>query len=192
MSTVGLISIGVLILVVGIGVGFLFGHTLRRRELTKASDVQDELNQYRRDVSDHFDQTAVHFQSIGQQYRDLYEHMAIGAGALCDSAVPGRELPFSPGAMLPPKLQPDEAAADANAIAGVRPATDIPQQVDNDAEIWSGEEVDVATDVVYEDIPANTDDTDDTVEAGESEAEPEVAAEGESASESIDDKRIYH
>jgi hypothetical protein len=177
MSTVGLISIGVLILAVGIGVGFLIGHTLRQRELTKAGDVQDELNQYRRDVSEHFDQTAVHFQSIGQQYRDLYEHMAIGAGALCDSSDPGRELPFSPGAMLPPPLQPDDEAADADTTADVQPAVDIPAQMEGDA------------DVVHEDIQATAD---DAVEAGESEAEPEVTAEGESAPSSIDDKRIYH
>lgn len=191
MTTVGLISIGVLILAVGIGLGFLFGHTLRKRELAKVSDVQDELNQYRRDVSEHFNQTAVHFQSIGRQYRDLYEHMATGAGALCDASVAGRELPFSPGAILPPDVQTDVEAA---TTADVPPDTETLAEADDEAEIRADSAVGATAELAQEyDRTAEDDATEDkSAEDREAKVDPDVTAEGESAAESIDEKRIYH
>ncbi len=52
--------------------------------MAKTAEVQAELDDYRRQVSEHFKTTAVHFESIGAEYRRLYEHMAAGAGSLCE------------------------------------------------------------------------------------------------------------
>jgi uncharacterized membrane-anchored protein YhcB (DUF1043 family) len=112
MSMAVLIGIGVLILAIGIGVGFLFGHILRLRETAKVSDIEAELEKYRRDVTEHFNQTAIHFQALGQQYRDLYEHMGSGAEKLCDTSQLVGEVSFSRSAMLASASEAEAAAND--------------------------------------------------------------------------------
>lgn len=102
MSPIVLIGIGAFILAAGLGLGYWFGHAMRMREAAKVSDIAAELKNYRSDVTEHFTQTAAHFQSIGEQYQALYEHMAMGAQALCDAPQPGRALPFSPDALAAP------------------------------------------------------------------------------------------
>ena len=86
MSPIILIGLGAVLFGLGVGLGILFTYSQRKREATKVSDIQNELDEYRRHVSEHFGQTAQHFQMLGQQYQSLYEHMAEGAQALCDSA----------------------------------------------------------------------------------------------------------
>ena len=93
MSPIILIGLGAVVFGLGVGLGLGIAHVRRMRDATKASDIQNELDEYRRHVNEHFSQTAQHFQSLGQQYQSLYEHMAAGARALCDStqsdALPG-------------------------------------------------------------------------------------------------------
>lgn len=93
MSPIALIGVGALILLIGVGTGFLLG----RRSTTRADDIQAELNAYRREVSEHFGKTAAHFQSIGAEYRKLYDHMASGEATLCDT---GQGVAFKPAELL--------------------------------------------------------------------------------------------
>lgn len=83
MSPIILVGAGVLLFVLGAGLGYWISHM---REATKTGDVQNELDTYRRQVTEHFSETAQHFQALGEQYRSLYKHMATGADALCDPA----------------------------------------------------------------------------------------------------------
>ena len=91
MSPIILVGASILLFGLGLGVGYWFS----RREATKASDIQNELDDYRRHVTEHFSETAQHFQAIGQQYQSLYKHMAQGAEALCDPAESDRLLGFA-------------------------------------------------------------------------------------------------
>ena len=69
------------LLLLGAGLGYWLGS---RRESDKASEIQVELDTYRKQVTEHFGETAAHFQAIGGEYKKLYQHMAAGAGQLCD------------------------------------------------------------------------------------------------------------
>lgn len=93
-----IIAGGVALFLIGLGLGF-WGAKLRGgKEVAKAADVQKQFDDYRQSVTDHFGRTAEHFQTIGQQYRELYEHMASGADALIDQQVIGEKLSFVPKA----------------------------------------------------------------------------------------------
>ena len=82
MSPIIIIGAGALILFIGVGLGYWFGNAGRKQETAKAGEIQAELADYRRQVSEHFSATASHFEAIGDEYRKLYAHMASGAGAL--------------------------------------------------------------------------------------------------------------
>jgi uncharacterized membrane-anchored protein YhcB (DUF1043 family) len=97
MSLIILVGAGISLLGLGLGLGYWFAHSQREREATRANDVQNELDNYRRRVTEHFGETAQHFQELGQQYQSLYEHMAQGAGALCDPAQSDALLGFAAG-----------------------------------------------------------------------------------------------
>ena len=111
MSPIILIGLGIVLLGLGVGLGLLIAHLQRNREAAKASDIQNELDEYRRQVKEHFGQTAQHFQMLGQQYQSLYEHMAEGAHALCDS----KEAEALPGfaAAAPQALEKQDTEAEA-------------------------------------------------------------------------------
>ena len=91
MSPIILVGAGILIFGLGLGLGYWLSHM---REATKTGDIQNELDEYKRHVTEHFSQTAQHFQALGEQYRSLYKHMAHGAEALCDPAQADAMLEF--------------------------------------------------------------------------------------------------
>ena len=86
MSPIVLIGGSILLLGIGIGLGYLFAAKLLARDAKAVSEVQDELDEYRRQVTEHFGETAQHFQALGKQYQSLHRHLAQGAGTLCDPA----------------------------------------------------------------------------------------------------------
>ena len=97
MSPIILVGAGILLFGLGLGLGYWFAHSQRKREATRASDIQNELDDYRQHVTEHFGETAQHFQTLGQQYQSLYKHMAQGADALCDPAQSDALLGFAAG-----------------------------------------------------------------------------------------------
>lgn len=111
MNPIILVVAGIVLFVLGLGLGYWIAHFRGKREAVKASDIQSEMDDYRRRVSEHFGETAQHFQAIGQQYRSLYKHMAQGAGALCDTTQSEALLGF----------------ADSDAAAATTSAGDEPQ-----------------------------------------------------------------
>ncbi len=95
MSPLILVGGGFLLFCLGIGLGYLFAHSAKKREASKANDIQNELDDYRQRVTEHFAETAEHFESIGRQYRSLYKHMASGANGLCDTTKSAALLGFA-------------------------------------------------------------------------------------------------
>jgi uncharacterized membrane-anchored protein YhcB (DUF1043 family) len=98
MNAILLASAGVVILLVGGGVGFWAGRSGVGGSRARVEKAEAELDDYKRSVTEHFDQTAAHFQAIGKQYRELYEHMSSGAQALCELDEAGKRLLFAPDA----------------------------------------------------------------------------------------------
>jgi uncharacterized membrane-anchored protein YhcB (DUF1043 family) len=101
MSETILIVLGAIgLLAAGTGLGYWLGRLRARGEFAKVSEVQQQYDDYRREVSQHFGRTAEHFKSIGREYRELYEHMASGADSLCDREAADVKLSFEPRAIL--------------------------------------------------------------------------------------------
>jgi hypothetical protein len=101
MSETILIALGAIgFLAAGIGLGFWFSQLRMHGKSAKADEIQRQFDDYRREVTQHFGQTAEHFKAIGREYRDLYEHMAGGADSLCDRDALDTKLSFEPNAIL--------------------------------------------------------------------------------------------
>lgn len=148
MSPIILVGAGILLLGLGLGLGYWFAHSQSKREAARANDVQNELDNYRRHVTEHFGETARHFQALGQQYQSLYKHMAQGADALCDPAQSDALLGFAAGnapAVMagneqpesPPEVIRDYAAAEEieppQAEPDVEPAS--PSELSEDSSV---------------------------------------------------------
>ena len=101
MSETALIVLGAIgLLAAGTGLGYWLARLRTRGESTRVDEVRREFEDYRREVTQHFGQTAEHFKAIGREYRDLYEHMASGADSLCDREAVDVKLSFAPKAIL--------------------------------------------------------------------------------------------
>ena len=48
-----------------------------------ASKVKKEKDEYQAQVEAHFEETSKKFKQMASQYQDLYQHMSVGATALC-------------------------------------------------------------------------------------------------------------
>ncbi|MDZ7644934.1 MAG: DUF1043 family protein [Woeseiaceae bacterium] len=134
---------GIMLAIVGVAIlllGFCIGYWIARSRLgaraAKADDVQRKFDAYRHDVTEHFGRTAEHFQAIGRQYRELYEHMASGADSLCDREAIDRKLDFEPAAILEPLADELATGTDENETAESSPRDyaddDAPTVADDD------------------------------------------------------------
>ncbi len=137
MSETVLIVLGAIgLLAAGAGLGYWLATLRTRGESARADEVRQEFEAYRRDVTQHFGQTAEHFRAIGREYRDLYEHMASGADSLCDREAVDVKLSFAPKAILesiaeerqespaPRDFAPDEQPAADAGVEAETPAAD--------------------------------------------------------------------
>ena len=131
MSETTLIVLGAIgFLAAGIGLGFLFSQLWMRGKSAKADEVQQQFDDYRRDVTQHFGQTAEHFKAIGREYRELYEHMAGGADALCDREALDTKLSFAPKAILESIAEEQEPPAPQDFAEEKQPADAVPEASD--------------------------------------------------------------
>jgi uncharacterized membrane-anchored protein YhcB (DUF1043 family) len=114
-ETVYIIAGGAGLLLIGLGLGFWAAQLRSGKQVAKAADVQRQFDDYRKSVTEHFGRTAEHFQTIGQQYRELYEHMASGADSLLDQETIDEKLSFMPTAMIEQPGEDEDAEPSAQA-----------------------------------------------------------------------------
>lgn len=95
MTTLVWAVVCIVLAAAGAGLGYWFGNRRRAEESAKRDAVQAELDDYRKRVSEHFSETATRFHDLGRQYRELYEHMAMGSQELCKVEAAGGKLPFA-------------------------------------------------------------------------------------------------
>lgn len=92
-----LVGAGCLALGVIIGVAFASQFATspsRVRELeNQIRTLEDKHNRYRDEVSDHFSTTAELVQQMTESYKEVYQHLALGAQELCSGEVAGKLLP---------------------------------------------------------------------------------------------------
>ena len=126
MSETILIVLGAIgLLATGGGLGFWLAQARMRSETTKADALKKEFDDYRREVTKHFGQTAEHFKAIGREYRELYQHMAGGADALCDRETLDTKLSFEPKAILESIAEEQESRAPRNFAEEDEPADTV-------------------------------------------------------------------
>lgn len=110
MDNIWLISIAAL--VAGAVIGFLMGRSgggaQRQAELAvQLEQKQKELDDYKEEVSQHFEKTASLVNNLTSSYKDVHEHLATGAQGLCQAG--NIDLALEPS--LTPKLESEEQAA---------------------------------------------------------------------------------
>ncbi|MDO3378705.1 YhcB family protein [Geoalkalibacter halelectricus] len=169
----------VVVLVIGVGaLAFFLGRLAESRsEKVKAMEQElaerkKELEEYRADVTRHFDRTGELFATLTGSYRDLYHHLAHGCEKLAE--IPAKKL--FPGA--PAEL---EAGADLHDQAKARATEQREEQVgekpERDAAAEPAAEGEPGTE------PARDGETADTVAAQESPEQQPRDAEGEDRDE---------
>lgn len=179
MSVFVLISAGALLVLAGVGIGYGLGTIGRKHEAEKASDLQKELDDYRQNVTAHFNVTAEKFQTIGKEYRKLYEHMASGAAELCHPEQTGERLEF-PSVELIGREEP-EAEPEPEVVVD-SPPVDFEVSESDDAplaEVASVDEDSLSKEPTDEDLL-------------ETESTEELLAEHEIAQEPVEPGKTYH
>ena len=93
----------------GVGIGYLvLGGKQRARELQDRLDgLQQEFDNYRDQVGQHFLTTSTLVQKMTDSYREVYEHLAAGSQALCQNPIstPRLDIPEHPTLESRPEKQ---------------------------------------------------------------------------------------
>ncbi len=137
-ETLILIAGGAGLLIVGLGLGFWAARLHSGKQIAQAADVQKQFDDYRQNVTEHFGRTAEHFQAIGEQYRELYEHMASGADTLIDPQAIDEKLSFVPTAAI--EKPADDDGPEKVEMATTEPADSPAEDVEPTAQ--AGEDAD--------------------------------------------------
>jgi uncharacterized membrane-anchored protein YhcB (DUF1043 family) len=137
--------LGVVIgLVVGIALSFLF-KSLRDNGDEKLKALEEEHNKYRKQVDDHFINTAVLFKGLTDQYRDVYHHIANGAGELCSEEAQANQIQLDDTVLL--NSSPEVPVTDGHVEEGDVP----PQAAEADVDKTTSESSEETSET--EDIP---------------------------------------
>jgi len=92
--------IALLVFAIGLAAGTVLTYLIsddrrRTRELRRELDqVSDDYAAFRKDVSDHFTDTAVAVNQLTESYREVHEQLRRGARRLCDNATAETALAF--------------------------------------------------------------------------------------------------
>jgi len=145
------ILIGVLIgLAIGFALSIWFDKLKSGDDTAKVKQMETEHDAYRKQVDDHFVNTAVLFKGLTEQYRDVYQHIAQGAGELCSEEAKALQTDLAETALL---VQPSavEAVDEENDGAESSSNHDTAQQAStDDDDIPLASEVEMASDIAEE------------------------------------------
>jgi len=97
--------------VIGVGLSFL----LKKGGASASSvkELKEEHDKYRKQVDDHFVNSAVLLKGLTEQYRDVYRHIATGAGELCTEEAKALQIEMEETALL---AQPEAADVVADQV----------------------------------------------------------------------------
>lgn len=66
-----------------LGILLTLGFNKLRAGRVSAAGVRKEMDEYQAQVEAHFEETSKKFKSMSEQYKDLYQHLSVGATTLC-------------------------------------------------------------------------------------------------------------
>jgi len=92
--------------VIGIGLSFLMNKISDDTNALSVNKLKKEHDEYRKQVDDHFVNSAVLLKGLTEQYRDVYRHIATGAGELCTDEAKALQIEMEETALL---AKPEEA-----------------------------------------------------------------------------------
>jgi hypothetical protein len=117
-------------LIAGLGLAYVLlpGSRLARRALEERDSVQNELDEFRRTVDEHFQKTSDMFHDLTVRYRQVYEHLSEGAQSLVREPLtaPRLEVPDRPLLPADTQTEPPESPP------GAREAGEAPGRTDDD------------------------------------------------------------
>ncbi len=120
-----------LALTIGALIGFVIGWfsrsgSVRKGEQSAQSLAQStkEMDDYRQQVTDHFEKTAMLVGQMTEQYRAVYDHLADGASSLCNDPEARLDRIGQDGALIahaPAKAESGEDVADTEDASATGP-----------------------------------------------------------------------
>ena len=194
MSNAAIAGLAIATLLIGAGIGYLLARMGTNKESAKRNEVEKEFETYRETVNEHFSKTASHFQSLGQQYRELYQHMAAGSQALCSPKDGELALPFGAsgvagiGVIDPEETTEPEAQAADEPVESAElsePASSDEPPSEQPADYAPVEAADEPVEVETPDIAAAVDGNSSAVEDAEPPPDPLPKAEPESTDRTL-------
>ncbi|MFT4583797.1 MAG: uncharacterized membrane-anchored protein YhcB (DUF1043 family) [Gammaproteobacteria bacterium] len=136
MLTLDIVTAVALVVILGvicaIG-GYAIAQTRQRREGDGKStaELKSELSDYKENVAAHFQTTASLLHDMTEQYRSVYEHMAIGAQQLCDAEQATAQIESLKAGLLPVLNTPSEP------VEVIDPNVAVEQEITSEASLDS-------------------------------------------------------
>lgn len=119
---------------IGLGAGLILGLLAglvaqkflqsRRDGGRTVAAVQQEMDEYREQVQEHFERTSDLFRNLTESYRDVYEHLSGGARDLCDGSAPAVAMDVATRGLL----EGSEAGQESNAARDPESGAEFSQE----------------------------------------------------------------
>lgn len=184
MSALGIALIGFACFLAGLGIAYWFIKTDSNINAEKAENLKKDIDSYKADVNKHFAETARHFQQIGEQYRDLYVHMAKGAENLLglEGEEAQKRFPLiAPAAAAAAAAAESAAESNGEVIDSAAVETEAPTETEATSELDETPQAiadgDIQSEATAEADQAEAADSDDDTAEAEAESETEASAE---------------
>ena len=81
---------------------------------TSAAGVKQDYDAYKTEVEEHFEATSKKFQTMTEQYQDLYQHLSVGATTLCRADSVAAALVDSSNPDKPAQIEDSSATQEAS------------------------------------------------------------------------------
>jgi len=146
------LSLGIII---GLVLGFFLSLLLKKGSdhSLKIKELEAENDKYRKQVDDHFVNTAVLLNGLTDQYRDVYRHIANGAGELCSEEAKALHIDLEESTLLEKPGVNGQAAEQTESVELQKPSAsdegvvDASQVTTSAANNQTGDEFPLATEV---------------------------------------------
>lgn len=153
-------------LILGVVIGFVLGFILyvwrikfdANESVDKVKKLEAERDEYRKQVDDHFVNTGILFKGLTDQYREVYRHIAKGAGELCSEEAKALHVNLQETALLANEIEGvevketvEEAVSDELPVDDSSDETKLNIESSNEAnEIPLASEVELPSDIAAE------------------------------------------
>lgn len=145
------LMVGVLLgLAIGFGLSAWFDRVKGGDDSAKIKELTSEHDKYRKQVDDHFVNTAVLLKGLTDQYRDVYRHIASGAGELCSEEAKALQTDLEETALLAQVAEPLEAVQAEREVEAESNIAVTEQNSSKDDDIPLASEVEMSADIAQE------------------------------------------